>query len=538
MIFRSLLGEAAMSVNVTDRQRPASDILNLAMPTLSLTFLGAAGTVTGSKHLLEVDGRRILVDCGLFQGLKELRLRNWEPLPVHPSTIDVVILTHAHLDHCGYLPRLVSAGFRGRIFCTPATKELCSLVLPDSAHIQEEDAREANRHGFSKHAPALPLYTSTDAARALTLLQPVGYDRPVPIFGSYDSPRVRPGSDPDTLRSQGNLHSGSDLGQTLMAATVEFINAGHLLGSAYARVTVAGKTILFGGDLGRYGRPVLPDPTAVSEADVLLLESTYGDRLHEPDDDGARLAGVVNAAVTRGGKLIIPSFAIGRVEEVLYWLKRLEEEKRIPVLPVYLDSPMAIGALQFYSARLNELDADLQPQPPTSSSDLKLRPTGLRHVSAFATTRLTTIASPQQSADLIASHQPSIVIASSGMATGGRVLRHLAASLSSPKNTVMFVGYQGAGTRGRLLVDGAKEIKLLGRIYPVAAHIERLDSMSAHADYSETLRWLAGFTRPPRMTYLVHGDPAALTALAARITAGTPWPVHIAAHLERVQIPT
>ncbi len=496
--------------------------LALSTPAFSITFLGAAGTVTGSKHLLEVDGRRILVDCGLFQGLKELRLRNWMPLPIDPATIDAVVLTHAHLDHCGYLPRLVSAGFRGRVFCTPATKELCSLVLPDSAHIQEEDAREANRHGFTKHSPALPLYTAVDAARALTQLQPVGYERPVPILDGT--------------------------GQNPADPTVEFINAGHLLGSAYARVRVAGKTILFGGDLGRYGRPVLPDPTSVAEADVLLLESTYGDRLHTPDDNGARLAAIVNEAAQRGGKLIIPSFAIGRVEEVLYWLKRLEEEKRIPALPVYLDSPMAIAALQFFSARLNELDpglsaagAGVQSHLPTLSSDLTSVPTsdprtrGLRHVSAFATSRMTMIASPQQSADLVASRRPAIVIASSGMATGGRVLRHLAATISSPKNTVLFVGFQAAGTRGRLLADGAKDIKLLGRVYPVAAGVELLDSMSAHADYSESLRWLSGFTRPPGMTYLVHGDPLALAALAARITAEKGWPVHIAAHLERVE---
>jgi metallo-beta-lactamase family protein len=299
---------------------------------------------------------------------------------------------------------------------------------------------------------------------------------------------------------------------------------------------VAGKTILFGGDLGRYGRPVLPDPMPVAEADVLLLESTYGDRLHEPDDNGDRLAAIVKDTAARGGKLIIPSFAIGRVEEVLYWLKRLEAENRIPILPVYIDSPMAIGALQFYSSRLTELDAELQPETRGLSPELKLRPQALRHVSAFATTRMTTIASPQQSADLIASRQPSIVIAASGMATGGRVLRHLAATISNPKHTVMFVGYQAAGTRGRLLVDGATEIKLLGRIYPVAARIERIDSMSAHADYSETMRWLSGFTRPPGMTYLVHGDPVALAALAARITTEKQWPVHIAAHHERVEV--
>lgn len=509
-----------MSVNVTELSPGSSDILlALSNPALSLTFLGAAGTVTGSKHLLDCGGRRILVDCGLFQGLKELRLRNWEPLPVEARSIDAVILTHAHLDHCGYLPRLVSAGFRGRIFCTPATKELCSLVLPDSAHIQEEDARDANRHGFSRHAPALPLYTSADAARALTQLQPVGYNRPVPVLDQVAS---RSTSDGDQVASRW----GAD-------ATVEFINAGHLLGSAYARVKVAGKTLLFGGDLGRYGRPVVPDPTPVPEADVLLLESTYGDRLHEADNDGHRLAAIVNDAASRGGKLIIPSFAIGRVEEILYWLKRLEEAKRIPVLPVYFDSPMATGALHFYAARLNELDADLAAVSDTSG----VRHQSVRGVSAFATARMTIIASPQQSADLVASRQPSIVIASSGMATGGRVLRHLAATISNAKNTVAFVGYQAAGTRGRRLVDGEQAIKLLGRTYPVAARIERIDSMSAHADYSETMRWLAGFTRPPGMTYLVHGDPAALTALAARITAEKQWPVHIAQHLERVEIP-
>jgi metallo-beta-lactamase family protein len=509
--------------------------------TFSLTFLGAAGTVTGSKHLLEFGGRRVLVDCGLFQGLKELRLRNWEPLPVDPATIEAVVLTHAHLDHCGYLPRLVAGGYRGRIFCTPATKELCSLVLPDSAHIQEEDAREANRHGFTKHQPALPLYTSVDAARALDRLQPVGYERPVPLWGSdKGQTRVRP-------EGQASVRHVSD---TSLPPTVEFINAGHLLGSAYARICVGDRTIVFGGDLGRYGRPVLPDPSPVAEADVLLVESTYGDRLHETDDNGERLASIVRDSVQRGGKLIIPSFAIGRVEEVLYWLKRLEDEKRIPVLPVYVDSPMAIAALQFYSARLNELDANLATGSPSdvhpigiaSSSGAHPMPTGsraggLRKVAAFATTRMTMVASPQQSGDLVASRQPAIIIASSGMATGGRVLRHLAATISSPKNTVLFVGYQAAGTRGRQLVDGATEVKLLGRTHPVVARIERIDSMSAHADSGEILRWLSNFTRAPRMTYLVHGEPVALTALAAKIGDNVRWPVHIAGYQERVDLP-
>src|SRR5688572_30802997 len=282
---------------------------------ISLTFLGAARTVTGSKYLVESNGARIMVDAGLFQGLKELRLRNWQDLPVPASTLDAIVLTHAHLDHCGYLPRLVSQGFRGRVFCTAGTKDLCRLVLPDSGRIQEEDAANANKGRYSRHAIALPLYTEADALNAISLLQPVGYDRPLPIADGIE---------------------------------VDFINAGHLLGSAYARIRTGGKTILFGGDLGRFGRPVLPDPTMIEQADFLLVESTYGNRVHDPDDDGERLATLIRETATRGGKMIVPAFAIGRVEELLYWIKRLEEENRIPVLPVFVDSPMAVDALARY----------------------------------------------------------------------------------------------------------------------------------------------------------------------------------------------
>jgi len=455
----------------------------------SLTFLGAAGTVTGSKYLLDTGSHRVLVDCGLFQGLKELRLRNWQPLPLPAGDIDAVILTHAHLDHCGYLPRLVAQGFKGRIFCTAGTRDLCTLVLPDSAHIQEEDARDANRYNYSKHQPALPLYTSADADRALMLLQPVGYNRPVPVVPGLD---------------------------------VEFINAGHLLGSAFARVSLGGKTLLFGGDLGRYGRPVLPDPAPIEKADLLLVESTYGDRTHPADDNGEQLGRIVRAVAERGGKLIIPAFAIGRVEEVIYWLKILEEQQRIPILPVFVDSPMAARALQFYAQRADELDPDVRPEG--------------RRVTAFATRRMTTVASAQQSIELVASRQPAIVIASSGMATGGRVLFHLQSTLPHPANTVLFVGFQAAGTRGRNLLDGAKSIRIKGRDVGIAATIEHLDSMSAHADSNEILRWLSGFTSPPHMTYLVHGEPTALSALKTRIDNEMGWPVRIAEYQQRVEV--
>jgi metallo-beta-lactamase family protein len=458
----------------------------------SLTFLGAAGTVTGSKYLIDFGSHRVLVDCGLFQGLKELRQRNWAPFPVDPARIDAVVLTHAHLDHCGYLPRLVAQGFRGRIFCTPGTRDLCSIVLPDSAHLQEEEARHANKHGYSRHQPSLPLYTQADASRTLTQLQPVGYNRPVPVVPGLE---------------------------------VEFVNAGHLLGSAYARIRVAGRTLLFGGDLGRYNRPILPDPQAPDRADaleVLLVESTYGDRAHEPDDNGDRLAEIVTRAARRGGKLIIPAFAIGRVEEVIYWLRLLEDEKRIPILPVYIDSPMAAAALELYKQRMNELDPDLGG--------------GWKDVCAFCTARLTVVETSEQSKAVTASREPSIVIAASGMATGGRVLHHLTATLPDGKNTVLFVGYQAAGTRGRALVDGIHEVKMLGRVIPVMATIEQLDSMSAHADANEVMRWLSDIVQVPKMTYLVHGEPTALRVLAERIARERSWPVHIAQHLERVDL--
>jgi metallo-beta-lactamase family protein len=482
---------------------------------MTLTFLGAARTVTGSKYLLDTGSARILIDAGLFQGLKELRERNWRDLPIKAADISAVVLTHAHLDHCGYLPRLVAQGFRGRIFCTAGTQDLCRIVLPDSGRIQEEDAENANRHAYSKHAPALPLYTEADAFRAISHLQPVGYDRTMPVADGIE---------------------------------VDFINAGHLLGSAYARVRTAGKTILFGGDLGRFERPVLPDPTMVEEADYLLVESTYGNRIHENDDDGGRLADAVKATAERGGRVIIPAFAIGRVEELIYWIKRLEEQGRIPVLPVFVDSPMAIEALSRYTERLRELDEDLQPEahdekaphgpgargepPPKRRREARQE----RQVAAFATERFRTISSPQESKELTQSKMPAIVISSSGMATGGRVLHHLKAALPDPRNTVLLVGFQAEGTRGRLLVDGSAAVKIHGQMVPVHARVEKIDSMSAHADSQEILRWLGGFKSPPQMTFLVHGEPVAMEALQAEIKARLGWNTTMPRHEETVQL--
>jgi metallo-beta-lactamase family protein len=458
----------------------------------TLTFLGAAGTVTGSKYLIETGGKRILVDCGLFQGMKELRERNWEPLPLDVKALDAVIFTHAHIDHTGYLPRLVKDGFKGRAFCTPATADLCRIMLPDSGRLNEDDARDANRDGYSKHAPALPLFTEDDAFEALTHLQPVGYDRPIPVNG---------------------------------AASFSFADAGHLLGSAFIRLGLTadgGREILFGGDLGRYNRPVLPDPTPIETADVLLVESTYGDRIHEPDDDGAKLAEIITATVKGGGKVIIPAFAVGRVEEVIYWLKKLEDAHRIPVVPVYVDSPMAVDALRFYMNHSGDLDPDMQ--------------TGRGQMSAFTTRRFTAVASPQQSKEIQTSPAPSIVISASGMATGGRVLQHLKAALPRAKNTVLFVGYQAAGTRGRQLIEGAQSVKIHGLQIAVGARIEHIDSMSAHADADEIMRWLRGFTRPPETTYIVHGEPPAQAALKARIEKELGWKVHVPEYLEQVNL--
>jgi metallo-beta-lactamase family protein len=459
----------------------------------SLTFLGAAGTVTGSQFLVEAGGDRLLVDCGQFQGLKALRLRNWEPPPFDPAGVEAVLLTHAHLDHSGMLPRLVRQGFRGRIFATAGTNDLCKLILADAGHIQEEDARRANRGHYSKHTPALPLFTEADAAAALARFQVFGYRTGMPVTRHH---------------------------------VATFHPAGHLLGSAFvsmARRDGAGGTVVFGGDLGRYGRPVLPDPSPGVACDVLLVESTYGDRQHPPDDHGDALARVVNETADRRGKLIIPAFAIGRVEEVLYWLRRLEQAGRVPRLPVYVDSPMAVSAIEYYRQHAHELDEDMRPV----HGDM----------CRFCTERFEPVETMKESQAVIERSGPAIVISASGMATGGRVLRHLEQALPDPKNTVLFVGFQAKGTRGRDLIEGARQVKMFGQIIPVRARIERLNDMSAHADAGEIMRWLGTFPSAPGMTYLVHGEPTAQAVLKARIERELGWRVHVPSHGEQVEVP-
>ncbi len=463
------------------------------MPS-TLTFQGAARTVTGSRYLVESEGHRVLVDCGMFQGLKELRLRNWAEPPVPPASIDSVVLTHAHLDHVGMLPRLVAQGFKGRIYCTPGTQDLCSLVLPDAGRLQEEEAERSNRKGYTKHRPAKPLFTEDDAVATLLRLQPVGYERPIPVGSS--------------------------------GLQVEFIPTGHLLGAAYVRMRRqdgSGGTVLFGGDLGRYNRPILPDPSAGSATDVLLVESTYGDRLHPAGDETERLAALINDTAEKRGKLIIPSFAIGRVEEVLYAIKQLEDAGTVQALPVYVDSPMALHALKFYEQRAGELDGDIG-----------------RHrgeVSAFCTRRFTPVVSAQESREVVERPGPYIVISASGMATGGRVLHHLAHGLADPRNTVLFVGFQAAGTRGRQLIEGAPEVRMFGQFVPVHARIEKLNGMSAHADASEIVKWLRTFPKAPGVTYLVHGEPTAQDTLKTRLESELAWNVQIPRYGDRVPVP-
>jgi len=458
-----------------------------------LTFLGAAGTVTGSKYLVEAEGKRLLVDCGLFQGLKELRLRNWNPLPEKPSTFDWCVLTHAHLDHTGYLPRLVRDGFRGPIFADAATIELCNILLPDSAHLQEEDAERAGRKGYSKHAIPLPLYSADDVAPVLNAFQEI------------------PRADTFTISPQ---------------FTVRPHNAGHILGASSLELTITenGKktVVLFSGDVGRYGQPILKDPEPPARCDVLLCESTYGDRDHPSDSPEDALADVVNRVAKRGGVIVIPAFAVDRTQAIMYIIRKLEDANRIPRLPVYVDSPMAISVTGLYLRHHEDHDLTFTQEEAAGNP-----------LDAHTVHFMRTVEDSKKINDV---KTPAIIISASGMATGGRVLHHIAQRAPDRRNAILLAGFQAEGTRGRSLEEGAKTLRIHGEDVPIAAEVINLRQFSAHAGKSELLRWLTGLPAPPRQTYLVHGEPPASAALKTAIETNFKWRVALAQYLQTVDL--
>src|SRR5277367_495160 len=455
-----------------------------------ITFLGAAGTVTGSKYLLEAEGKRLLVDCGLFEGTKDLKQRNWDRLPIDPATIDWVLLTHAHIDHTGYLPRLVHSGFRGPIYSNAPTRELCGLLLPDSAHLQEEDARYAGKKGYSSHKPPLPLYTVAESQVALTQFHEI------------------PSNDPFTISPQFSVRPH---------------DAGHILGATWLELTITenGKQMLvvFSGDVGRYDQPILKDPESPTHADFLLCEATYGDREHPTGSVTDELADVINRTAKRGGAVVIPAFAVDRTQLLMYYLRELLEQKRIPQLPVYVDSPMAISVTDMYARHRG--DHDLRPQ--TSADPLNLEEVHLT----------CTVEDSKKINDVVS---PCIIISASGMITGGRVLHHLAQRLPDSRSAVLLVGYQAEGSGGRALQDGAKFLRLYGEQVPVRAEVVDIGQLSAHAGKSELLRWLSGFTAPPRQTFMIHGEPSGLNGLRDAIVSQHHWPVTIPAYLQSVDL--
>lgn len=451
--------------------------------TAKLSFFGATGTVTGSRHMLEIDDKKMLIDCGLFQGLKKTRIRNWEPFPIPPADLDIILLTHAHIDHSGYIPRFCKEGFSGKIYCTHATHELSKIMLMDSGHLQEEDAKWANKKHFSKHTPAMPLYTQQDAEKSLKQFESFHYGEDIHIT--------------DNVR-------------------VKFKDAGHILGSSFVDIKIKEdnktKKIFFSGDLGSPLRPILHDPVQAYEVDYLILESTYGDRLHT-DSHSSRdqeLARVINDSVKRGGMLIIPSFAVERSQELLYYIRVLEQKNEIPSVPVYLDSPMAINSTKVF-------------EKMTSLYDFQAKLELLDNKKILSPKQITYTKDVNDSKALADVKGPAIIISASGMLQGGRILHHLQQRLSKPENTVLFVGYQAEGTRGRSLLEGKKEVKIHGQKISVNAKIENISGFSGHADYNEIIAWLMGFNRPPKKTFIVHGEPDASKALSEKIKSKFGW---------------
>jgi metallo-beta-lactamase family protein len=462
----------------------------------TLSFWGAVGTVTGSKYLVETEHARVLVDCGVFQGLKELRERNWQAPPFPATSLDAVLITHAHIDHTGYLPRLVKQGFRGPVYCSRGTADLLQILLPDSGRLQEEEADYRNRHKLTKHNPALPLYTEKDAFAALELVQPV----------------------PNT-------------GEPIAVAkgiNADFRISGHILGSSLVLVEFGNGSkrlrLLFSGDLGHYDQPIIRDPMPPPACDYLLVESTYGDRLHDPENPKDALKRIITEAATRNGAILMPAFAVGRTQEILYLIRELEDEHAIPILPVCVDSPMAAAATTAYASRREEQDEDYAGVLSKKRHPLR-------------THSMITCSSKEESKRLNDMRGARLIISASGMMTGGRVLHHALRLLSDPNTTLVFVGYQGAGTPGRRILDGEPEVKLLGQWVPVRCHIEQIGSFSAHADWKEIIRWLEGMPVPgPKRVFVTHGEPTAADAMAAHIRDRFSWVVEVPQYGERFEL--
>lgn len=456
----------------------------------SISFYGGVGTVTGSKYLLEHEGRRILVDCGLFQGYKELRQRNWDPPPFEPETLDAIIITHAHIDHTGYLPRVVKMGYSGQVFTSEATNDLLKILLPDSGRLQEEDADFRNRHALTSHTPALPLYDEGDARDALKLIQPVPNNgKPIEV-----APGIK----------------------------ASFLVAGHIMGASLVLVELEGPEpikFLFSGDLGHYDQPIVKDPAPPPDCDYLVVESTYGNRLHGDVSSADQMVRIINEAVERGGPILIPAFAVGRTQEVLYLLRELEDEKRIPSLPVIVDSPMAAQSTQVYNRWTSEHDEEY-------ASILAKKQHPLR------TDFMKTAATRDESKKLNFMRGPRIIISASGMMTGGRVLHHAMRILPDENATVVFVGFQAGGTTGRRVQDGEPEVKIMKQWVPVRCHVEKVEGFSAHADWKAVLKWLEGLKSTPKRVYTTHGEPDAAEAMAQHIRDRFGWNVVVPEYLQ------
>ncbi len=438
---------------------------------MKIQFFGANGTVTGSRHMLTTDGHSYLIDCGLFQGTKHLRLRNWSPLPFYAGDLSGVLLTHAHIDHSGYLPVLIKQGFRGKIYATPATIELCTILLPDAGHLQEEDAAYANREGFSRHKEALPLFTAEDARKTINYFEPV--------------------------ERHELLHLNDE-------TTAEFISAGHILGSSMVRFRIGNTTLIYTGDMGRMSSLTMNPPEMIQKSDYLILESTYGNRKHSHKDPETEIQAVAERTLSRGGRLLIPAFAVGRSQQILYILHRLMKKNRLPDIPVYLDSPMAIAATELFCRYSQEQALDV------AECNAMVERTRL-------------ITDPEDSRRLVKSDAPAIVLSASGMATGGRVLHHIRGVASDPRNTILFVGYQSKGTRGDSIVNGKQEIKIHGQQIPIRCEVVSMESLSAHPDPDETIAWLQQFRSPPKRVYLTHGEQEASEAMKIRIEKDLGW---------------